>query len=268
METLGPELFYKYRGIDSYKAIEEDFAIKALLGRYIKLSNRVEFNDIFDSQVKIIQPTPKEMKLCFSENKKSWKKIIKNEKLVIKGSISTLGEMIIKESIIEIEELLDENLFYCLSLKNNSNLMWSHYASNHYGFCIEFKFPVKPPDKVIYTSKIPEIKLTDFLGRDENRKILSKQIWQALRNKLDEWAYEEEYRLQISTKTKIKTIPVGQNSSIKILEYSPSSVESVIFGCRMIPENREYIMKNHPFPVKFKEVIKLDSSLGIRDLKI
>ncbi len=261
------ELFYKYRSIDSSVPINDDFAVNALIGGYIKLSTRKEFNDVFDSQVEIIQPTPKEMKLYFLENKKNWNKIFKNEKVVVKGKISPLGRKIIDYSIHEIEASLDENLLYCLSIKNNSNLMWSHYASNHYGFCIEFRFPKNPPDKVIYSKTVPKIKLTDYWSNNGNRRKIAQQIWQALRNKLDEWSYEEEYRLQIPNEAKIKICPTGRGLSIKILEYSPESVESIIFGYRMTADTRKYIIKKYPSPMKFKEVVKLDSSLEVRDLK-
>ncbi len=67
-------------------------------------------------------------------------------------------------------------------------LMWSHYADNHKGICIEVKVP-EDKDKIkeiIYVETITEIQ--ELIGNDD----IAKEI---LRRKIDLWEYEKEIRV-------------------------------------------------------------------------
>lgn len=87
------------------------------------------------------------------------------------------------------------NDFICSS---KSVLMWSHYASSHFGFCVEFneKILSEPnqfefnPRKIDYHKVLPD-KLSnvdyDDLSYKDKENLL---FW-----KSDEWAYENEFRL-------------------------------------------------------------------------
>lgn len=100
-------------------------------------------------------------------------------------------------------------------------------------------------DKVTYQNHIPSLNTID-LHRLHHKvydgEELGRQIWFALRTKLDEWAYESEYRFQANNA--MGRIPKGKNF-IKI-PYDPEFVESVIFGCRIQENVKTFIMNNMP----------------------
>lgn len=86
-------------------------------------------------------------------------------------------------------------------------------------------------------------------------------IWLALRTKLKEWGYEEEYRFQPNHTMVSQALEVKEKY-IKI-QYAPEFVDSIIFGCCMNKEVRDFIVKNIPYEVDVKEVIVEKSSLRI-----
>jgi Protein of unknown function (DUF2971) len=241
-----PNFLYKYKQISNTKNPHDDYSIKALFESYAVISTRNLFNDLFDSQIKLIKPLKNEIRLLIKE----------------KGLTTDSCRNWLDESICEINEILDNYYIYCLSSKCRSNLMWAHYADNHKGFCIEFKFEGMMAKKISYEKEIPQIKLIDYLISDYSRKFLANEIGHALLVKLDEWKYEAEYRLITSS----FDMPVAHNK-LQSLKYNPLSVESIIFGNKMDNEMRNFIINNLPFETKFKEVIKLESSLDIREYK-
>ncbi|MCA6060686.1 DUF2971 domain-containing protein [Thalassolituus sp. ST750PaO-4] len=81
----------------------------------------------------------------------------------------------------------------------NDTIMWSHYAANHSGFCVEYEVDEKLIDTdsdgtfyispVVYSSRLPEFDTMEMLLTPSEfamRYLLSKGI---------NWAYEREYRL-------------------------------------------------------------------------
>lgn len=95
----------------------------------------------------------------------------------------------------EICELITEKNKYriCCFYKSYSNyLLWSHYAKDHKGVCLEYEFdasffPRSITRRVIkYKKEIPQF--------DRNEPI-DKQAVQMLTHKLNFWRYEEEVRL-------------------------------------------------------------------------
>lgn len=69
---------------------------------------------------------------------------------LINDPISPLFEDRIRRNPRELREFLEsfseglsrelcKRRIYCLSVLNDSNLMWSHYTGNHRGICLEFK---------------------------------------------------------------------------------------------------------------------------------
>lgn len=82
---------------------------------------------------------------------------------------------------------------YCLTCHVNSILMWSHYAFQHTGICLEFNTEgnfFSKALKVTYCKSLPVI--TADLFADQNA--LTQTI---LLTKSDEWSYENEYRLLV-----------------------------------------------------------------------
>lgn len=89
-----------------------------------------------------------------------------------------------------IDDLSKKLGLICFTAKNDSILMWSHYAKNHTGIVIGFK-------NNLFDGKAIQVKYSD--KRVQVRagfKIIDKnEFEQVLYNKNIDWAYEDEYRL-------------------------------------------------------------------------
>lgn len=87
----------------------------------------------------------------------------------------------------EINVIKDKALISCFSKRNDSTLMWSHYADAHRGVCIEYDFPSKDNYKEVeYTNKRPQMKLFNFISAFLGHKIVGKEL------KADEYRYTNE----------------------------------------------------------------------------
>ena len=93
----------------------------------------------------------------------------------------------------------------CLSTKYSNNLMWSHYADSHKGYCIEYDFSsndsdtiAKLPFPVVYSSERPKISWEPYImSSTENTAIAHKDIITGLLTKEKIWEYENEWRIMI-----------------------------------------------------------------------
>lgn len=255
-----PKYFYKYRAIENTEKLENDYAIDALLNNQAIFSSRTNFNDLFDSKIELIKPTPRQFKELKSIVEKTDKLLI-NE-CISKGAFTTKGLKLIEDIEDSFNQGIDSYPFLSVSKNPKSNLMWSHYANSHKGFCIEFKSEHMKADKVSYQDSIPKLNTIDMFRLHFNvidGEEFGKHIWKSLRTKLHEWAYEDEYRFQANNS--MGRIPLGKKF-IKI-PYAPEFVESVIFGCRMPDEIKKFIIRHMPHHVKFKQAVIRTSTIDI-----
>ncbi len=75
--------------------------------------------------------------------------------------------------------------FCSLSKNYRHNLMWSHYANSHYGYCVKLSINEEEYDirKITYSASVPEY----IQGITDIKRILT--------HKFNDWKYEREYRL-------------------------------------------------------------------------
>lgn len=252
--------FYKYRSIGNVDDLQSDYAVDALLKNKAIFSSRKNFNDLFDSKIELIKPTPLQLKEAMKLTEKADKLFIK--KFLNKGKFSAEGIEFIGELEKSFNELIDSYAFLSVSSKSTSNLMWSHYANSHKGFCIEFKSELMKADKVTYQDKIPKLNMIDIFLSGLNLisgEEMGQHIWKSLRTKLAEWEYESEYRFQASNS--MGKILTGKN--FMVIPYKPEFVESVIFGHRMPLNAKKFIIDGMPTGTKFKQAIARTSSIEI-----
>jgi hypothetical protein len=151
--------------------------------------------------------------------------------------------------------------------------MWSHYADEHCGFCLGFRFSKKitnyneqnkivASDDVIYTKENPYL---DYFTEFAKRKDIPKwdELWQSLfqiglQTKSYPWKYEREVRV-------IRKVP-------GTVSFVPLELVEVIFGLNMSDKNQSTILniisgpewkhvcckkvirKGHNFNIDFKEI--------------
>jgi hypothetical protein len=128
----------------------------------------------------------------------------------------------------------------CLSSRNNSPTMWSHYAGNHGGICIGFEdltnesFPgILMSGNVSYQ---PELPVVQYFG-EESRQVIYKMFF----IKSTDWQYEREFRLVAEADAK--------------LTMNPSLIREVILGMHIDKGLKDQLTKiianrTTPIPVR------------------
>ncbi|WP_081494402.1 DUF2971 domain-containing protein [Bradyrhizobium genomosp. III] len=128
----------------------------------------------------------------------------------------------------------------CLSERNDSILMWSHYAANHTGVAIRFacleetdsSWTVAKP--IRYCEQMPR-----FVDEEELRALITGQaelrreaiVERTIFSKAQEWHYEREWRVYRPS----------EHTAVEFLEFDPPELSAVYFGCRSSKEDRETI---------------------------
>lgn len=255
-----PEFIYKYRPIENYNDLTSDYYLDALFNQYAIFSSRTNFNDLFDSKVDLIKPTPKEIKIISNLLPKANRQELLTH--INKGSFTPEG----REFITRVENLFNEKInsyaFMSLSSIPDSNLMWSHYGASHRGFCIEYKTEHVNARKVDYVNDIPSLELLELyksfykLSSDNS---LGFKILDALHCKLNEWKYESEYRFMADKDLAV----ISCDEKFKKVHYDANFVNSIIFGCRMEDRVKKLIIKNMPTGTMFKQAIVGRNSINI-----
>lgn len=257
--------FYKYQGINNYDDLSKDFSLDALFHSYAIFSGRKNFNDLFDSKIHIEHPTSHQILslLQYPNIDREIKYKIKSWVLDEKFTLACID--FFNNLVTSLNEMIDVYPIFSVSSYCTSNLLWSHYSSSHKGFCIEFNFDeIEQPEKVTYQKDIASVSSFDLFrynfGIDTSNEFGIK-MKTALLVKLEEWRYEDEHRWIASSS--MGEVPKGEKF-IKI-KYDPRKVKSIIFGCRMKPDVKKYIINNLPFATVFKQAIETRSSIEIID---
>lgn len=257
-----PESFYKYCPINDSSNLEKEYSLINLFNNQVVFSTRKNFNDLFDSKIEFIKPTKNELRELLPLLSKSGKHDLK------KDYFGKSGGNNISQLVREINKKFDEYLFYCVSDDGKNNLMWAHYASSHKGFCIEWDSEKIQAQKVTYKKDIASFKLLDLIKHDlkiNNKNNLGIEILNALRVKLSEWEYENEYRFHLGNSMQLLVKDKGNDFSL--VSHEPEWIKSITFGCRMDQKTRQYIIENLPYKVRFKEVVEGKSNLMIKNIK-
>lgn len=192
-----PETVFKYFGTQNYH-------LSSLRELYLFYSDFNDFNDPFDCNIKLIDFE----KLVKSKKEKTVEKTIRER-------FPTIG-------------------ICCFSRIHDSILMWSHYANNHKGFCIEF-----------YSNKSHkginplDVNYTESFVKANFYKEQQKAIFHMVFTKAKQWEYEQELR-SINThftdknsrkvpflKEDVKALYVGANCDEKFLKEILSVVKEI-----------------------------------------
>lgn len=157
--------------------------IDSIKNNYIYLSDPIKFNDPYDCG----------LTTCFSKD-------VKN---------------IVQETVFRLIRIA------ALSEVKDSILMWSHYADNHKGFCIEYDTQslIDNIYPVFYSNKLYDA--TNFLKKQEVNILRV-----AAMNKLDIWKYEKEWRI-ISRETK----------------KSDPKIKAIYLGSKILNADKEQLIK-------------------------
>jgi hypothetical protein len=146
---------------------------------------------------------------------------------------------------------------YCLAEGPDSILMWSHYALDHKGYCLEFEANDQTvvfgeAQKVQYSELYPHV---DFFNTPNDI-----QVDRIFLTKHSGWAYEQEWRI------------IDHQRGLGLRDYPAQLLKTVIFGLRMPEANRDQIrswVSRRGHPVKFCRAVqnRRKFSIHIEEIK-
>ena len=162
---------------------------------------------------------------------------------VYKMKLDLFERIVPKEAIGSFDEGI-QGLFdsirnsgvYSLSKEIANELMWAYYANGHNGYAIIFDTEVLTKSfengkysgmhelEVKYSSRLPRFDIS-IIELDIN-KVLSCLVG----NKSNAWKHEAEHRLVFDT-------------GGKCLKIDYRAIKGFVFGCRMDPDDIDYVMK-------------------------
>lgn len=124
------------------------------------------------------------------------------------------------------EDILKPAGVYSVSTLGNDPLMWSHYADNHRGICLEFNGDsgvMREAQEVIYSVIRPVIYMFD------NTTSRQKNMETALLTKSCHWRYEQEWR-------------IARMNGIGPAPFDPDDLTGVIFGAEVSSTVKESVI--------------------------
>lgn len=161
-----------------------------------------------------------------------------------------LGKIILKKSDSEWKDEFEKTmkevfekvrripLVSCFSTKSDSILMWSHYAKDHTGACIEYEINDKDYKAVRYYRRVHTFKLSkvleyvfgsEFAGEEVDYESGSFQyLLKPIFEKCRIWNYEKEIRCVFS-KTK-RNEHIYEKDHMIFLSMQP--IRRIIIGCQ------------------------------------
>lgn len=234
-------LYYKFRAIDKH-------LIESLVKRNLYFATPDTLNDPFDCQLDL-------------------DKSFKRAALSAKGERKDFLEKVLeKTTFAEDWKMLFEKIGICsFSLDQNETLLWSHYADEHKGLCLLYRFPKNflEDSKEIRAEKVryEHDALTDWLKTAaplDMNSIVEGLVNTYVTSKSPAWDFEKEVRI-IRSEHGPFHIPFGY-------------LEQVCFGLRTPQADIDLITKlakEYSGCIKFRKMIHdEESDFGMRAVEI
>jgi hypothetical protein len=225
--------------IFKFKRIDKNL-LKSLVNSELYFARPARLNDPFDCRVNILSSLDNAISRTSG--------LTRNELEQLRNIISSLN-------IEKLKTDLDSMGVCSFSLEFENTLMWSHYADNHHGVCLTYKFPksffdatandilgivdvdygVNPLSDWFLQKALKHISLEEFI-----RNLIKK----ALTVKAELWKYEKEVRIlrrqegvQVIDKKYLKQICFGlitPNPDITLLKNIIRQCGYEVDLCKMV----------------------------------
>ena len=140
-----------------------------------------------------------------------------------------------------LNKIKDAVRVVCLSEVYDSMLMWSHYAQNHTGFCIEYDFEEKDMfykhlHPVVYTKERYAVSKIDIL--DGNKEFLYKTTCR----KSDVWSYEKEWRIITANYNKVMPQKLKYPNGNYVLDLK-TNIKAFYLGAKILDNFKDEIIQ-------------------------
>lgn len=185
-KCCAPASIYKYfrddqRSLDTVKENKLWYSAPINFNDVFDSDILIDENGVFDSMLKM-PDVPKEIR----PGSQVWK-AIRNQ---FRKDLPTLRA--------NLDGLKSTTGIACLTETDDSLLMWSHYANNHRGMCVEYELMAIneqlkfSPVPVVYEDKRVWLRSINQSTLDAE---LKKVLIESLTSKSPEWSYEREWRI-------------------------------------------------------------------------
>lgn len=230
------KLFYKYQSLkDEYEkdGKRNNYTLKNLALNQLYFNDPNKFNDPFDCRILLDNVGTREEWIDFF-----CKNFPKCDRKIVEKNVDSFpkGEDGLVFSHVQFSNLKCPRIC-CFSEKDDSILMWNHYADFHRGICLGFEasgendcysMPLykSNTDKSPYSGEFREViydRSNDscivkrFDNSHKSESIVNERIF----TKIHEWDYESEYRM---------ILPESCIHKTNILKYDKNCLKRVIFG--------------------------------------
>lgn len=217
---------YKYKSIDDEQSVDRvrDILVRSRLW----LSSPVDFNDPFDmSAATVVNANARERRERFNTLLKELGVPYKEREQKVKALVRKPIDELKKEFEASYQENIKKVGVFSFAGDPKNILMWSHYAQNHTGICIQFELArdfltLSSAAPVTYSSDYPEVTWINSFPESIGKAVMQKHLG---------WSYENEHRI------------VRPREAHKYLPIDPQAIVGIIMGCRTSSACRKTIEK-------------------------
>ena len=216
-----PRFFYKFRSAELRD--ERDLLARLrsfFLESHLWLSHHERFNDPFDMKANVVfegsqQEKQARLKALIADrsgaSREQRRETLKNWMARPPAEVAAM----LSEAF---RELAGSAGICSFGGDPRSILMWTHYAQNHEGYCLQFEFAQDSRtfawvQEVQYKDEYPSVNFVD-------RSTLPDQLFEVLTRKHSGWSYEKEWRL------------IHRQGANSLMPFRPESLVGIILGCR------------------------------------
>jgi len=257
MSRRVPYTLFKYRSL----ATEEDrkYTSEIFLKNEVWFPTPASFNDPFDCQFVLKSEASREEKMSFFREYLKWRYRLsdaqaehRTKKMFSPTRRSELADWE-RQRLQDIRDTRNRIGVFCLTEVSDDILMWSHYADQHRGICLEFT--LSSQEHIDFFAQASEIKYQDSFPEVNpfTRSPPGKKLTLMALRKSTRWKYEKEWRILKVDGPGKETLP-------------PRLITSVILGARISPDNRQLVLQwvaAHPTPIRVRQAELKKSEYGV-----
>ena len=200
----------------------------------LEILDRQTYIKILEEQFRL---KPKEKKKILNTKNigSTIQQILRNHGVELQKSLVNVLQDKLNSSMSEVK---DSVRVVCLSEVYDSILMWSHYAQNHTGFCIEYDFE---ENNMFYKRLYPVKYTTDryAISKADMSHSNTRWIYKTICSKSDVWSYEKEWRIVTANFEKMGL----KNLEGKYVFDLKTNIKAFYLGAKIAENFKEEIIK-------------------------
>ena len=220
-EFTKPERIYKYVSLET--------AIKILETNSLKFAKPSTFNDPFDCDVNLL-----DFNFDGGVNPTVLKEI-ETLKLSYKGKLEAKSKDFWEKGYKAAQlEKVNRSRICCFSLMNDNILMWSHYADNHAGVCLEFDNLMENKFVKLFDKKDISEGVIGYTAKNRINYVAEERrfaFYKLFFCKSEIWEYEKEFRM------------ILLNTKEEFYQFKNESLLGIYFGINTTAEDRNTLIK-------------------------